>query len=75
MTDPIDYDVENGDNALGYFVMGNEEIVAELTNVTVYTSSYATPEPSTWAMMLIGLAGLGYVGYRHRQKLAGAASV
>lgn len=24
----------------------------------------ATPEPSTWAMMLIGFAGLGFVGYR-----------
>jgi hypothetical protein len=24
------------------------------------------PEPSTWAMMLIGFIGLGFVGYRHR---------
>jgi hypothetical protein len=24
----------------------------------------AVPEPSTWAMMLIGFAGLGYTGYR-----------
>jgi PEP-CTERM motif len=24
----------------------------------------AVPEPSTWAMMLIGFAGLGYAGYR-----------
>jgi hypothetical protein len=22
------------------------------------------PEPSTWAMMLLGFAGLGYVGFR-----------
>ena len=33
------------------------------------------PEPSTWAMMLLGFAGLGFVGYRQRQKLVGAASV
>jgi hypothetical protein len=33
------------------------------------------PEPSTWAMMLIGFAGLGYLGYRRRQTLADAASV
>jgi hypothetical protein len=28
----------------------------------------AVPEPSTWAMMLIGFAGLGLAGYRRRQK-------
>ncbi len=22
------------------------------------------PEPSTWAMMLVGFTGLGYLGYR-----------
>jgi PEP-CTERM motif len=35
----------------------------------------AIPEPSTWAMMLLGFVGLGFLGYRQRQKLAGAASV
>jgi len=34
----------------------------------------AVPEPSTWAMMLLGFAGLGFAGYRQRRKLAGAAS-
>jgi hypothetical protein len=24
----------------------------------------AVPEPSTWALMLLGFAGLGFVGYR-----------
>jgi hypothetical protein len=23
-----------------------------------------TPEPATWAMMLLGFAGMGFVGYR-----------
>ena len=35
----------------------------------------AVPEPSTWAMMVIGFAGLGYAGYRRRHKLAGLASL
>jgi hypothetical protein len=26
------------------------------------------PEPSTWAMMLLGFAGLGFAGYRHARK-------
>ena len=33
------------------------------------------PEPSTWAMMLLGFAGLGFVSYSQRRKLAGVASV
>jgi PEP-CTERM motif len=27
----------------------------------------AVPEPSTWAMMLVGFAGLGFAGYRSAQ--------
>jgi PEP-CTERM motif len=26
------------------------------------------PEPSTWAMMLLGFAGLGYAGYRRAKE-------
>ena len=26
------------------------------------------PEPSTWAMMLLGFAGLGFAGYRRAKK-------
>jgi hypothetical protein len=29
-----------------------------------------TPEPSTWAMMLLGFAGLGFAGYRSTRKAA-----
>jgi hypothetical protein len=28
----------------------------------------AVPEPSTWAMMLLGFAGLGFAGYRRTRK-------
>jgi hypothetical protein len=34
-----------------------------------------TPLPGTWTTMLIGLAGLGFVGYRHSKKLALLAAV
>jgi len=30
----------------------------------------ATPLPSTWGMMLLGLGVLGFIGYRHRRKRA-----
>jgi PEP-CTERM motif len=32
--------------------------------IAVRGSSSAAPEPSTWAMMAIGFAGVGYLGYR-----------
>jgi hypothetical protein len=31
-----------------------------------------TPEPSTWAMMIIGFAGLGYAGFRASKKKSAA---
>ena len=51
-------------NWQGAFPNGGEVIV----------STGIIPEPSTWAMMLLGLAGLGFASYRQRQRLAGAAS-
>jgi PEP-CTERM motif len=33
----------------------------------------AVPEPSTWAMMALGFAGLGFAGYRKRSGVPVAA--
>jgi PEP-CTERM motif len=33
----------------------------------------AVPEPATWAMMILGFAGIGYLAYRRRQGAALAA--
>jgi PEP-CTERM motif len=42
-----------------------------------YTSAggltVSTPEPSTWAMMILGFAGLGFAGYRSSRKATTAA--
>jgi hypothetical protein len=34
---------------------------------------FAAPEPSTWAMMVLGFAGLGFAGYRASRKAAAIA--
>ena len=33
----------------------------------------AVPEPSTWAMMILGFAGVGFMAYRRRNQVAVAA--
>ncbi len=37
------------------------------------TVAVAVPEPSTWAMLLIGFGAIGYAGYRSAQKKTAAA--
>jgi hypothetical protein len=44
---------------------GDQNVGNILDNVTLST---AVPEPSTWAMMLVGFAGLGLAGWRARRK-------
>jgi hypothetical protein len=38
-----------------------------IDNVTISTN---VPEPSTWAMMILGFMGVGFVAYRRKNKLA-----
>jgi hypothetical protein len=33
----------------------------------------AVPEPSTWAMMILGFAGIGFMAYRRRNQAAALA--
>ena len=44
--------------------MINASLALSLTN--------GVPEPSTWAMMLAGFAGLGFLAYRKRAAIAAA---
>ena len=44
------------------------------TDTPTYGFSFAVPEPSSWAMMLIGFAGLGYAGWRGASNRARARS-
>jgi hypothetical protein len=40
---------------------------AHADSFTLQIGPAAVPEPSTWAMMLLGFAGLGLAGWRHRR--------
>jgi hypothetical protein len=51
---------DNG-NVVGFYVNGAGATIGFFSKPLV---SAAIPEPSTWAMMLLGFAGLGFLGYR-----------
>ena len=59
-----------GDLAAGYYTVGILELASAEDPSFVFRfetplSQIANvPEPSTWAMMLLGFASLGYAGYR-----------
>ena len=57
--------------------VGAEQIVTvEAGNVEIATVAVAgaVPEPSTWAMMILGFAGVGFMAYRRRNQTASLAA-
>lgn len=44
----------------------NRDGINGLTDVTL-TLAAAAPEPSTWAMMILGFLGVGFMAYRRKQ--------
>jgi hypothetical protein len=37
---------------------------------TSFALSAAVPEPATWAMMILGFLGLGFLAYRRKDQMA-----
>ncbi len=72
------FTLANGDLVDLYSNGGNEPgvygVVVWADGAADYTSasglSLAAPEPSTWAMMVLGFASLGFAGYRASRKAA-----
>jgi hypothetical protein len=50
----------------GFINIGNRA----LTGQTPFPISSGVPEPSTWAMLLLGFAGVGFMAYRRKSKTA-----
>ena len=56
------------------FTTGTLAVInSQTSDLTAFEPS-AVPEPATWAMMLLGFAGLGVVGYRGSRKTAAFAA-
>jgi hypothetical protein len=72
----------NGTDSLAGFLFSSSAQIATITFVlpdapgynALDNFSYTTvPEPATWAMMLLGFAGLGFAGYRKAKSGAAIA--
>jgi hypothetical protein len=48
-------------------------IAISLDSTALSSAVSAVPEPSTWAMMLLGFAGVGFMGYRRRKSALAVA--
>ena len=55
-----------GELFLWYFDQNNGDNTEHIT-ATVSTVAGAVPEPATWAMMIIGFFGVGFMAYRRKQ--------
>ena len=77
LTGPVDHDIGGQEQTFGllqieylnlltgqYTHFANASLVP--THVTIGVA--AVPEPSTWAMMILGFAGIGFVAYRRKSK-------
>jgi hypothetical protein len=60
--------VNNGYYATALILDGNWPQNGALSQQMVVGLASGVPEPSTWAMMLTGFAGLGYAAFRRQQK-------
>jgi hypothetical protein len=50
---------------------GNVSFLSDVTGGSLdVTAVTAVPEPSTWAMMILGFGGIGFMAYRRRSKPA-----
>ena len=71
ITTPFMHTVDANDTQVGYYYLqiggSAEAIYANLATLTVSEHVGAVPEPSTWAMMLLGFAGVGFAAYRKKK--------
>jgi PEP-CTERM motif len=55
------------ENTIFVSVLPTSSNIPETGNVEIGLAVAPVPEPSTWAMMILGFAGIGFMGYRRRK--------
>jgi hypothetical protein len=67
------YNFKDTNNILSGWPGGSADETLPWSQIGDISFSSGVPEPATWAMMLMGFAGLGFIGYR-RAKTNGVAT-
>jgi PEP-CTERM motif len=67
----VGFGVNPGDTNVFGVAVATADVSLDYVANGVFASA---PEPSTWAMMIVGFAGLGFAGYRAWRKMATAAA-
>lgn len=69
---PFSYTSVAGDDNLGRFTFGADNLFLLSNTVTQTNPTFtaAVPEPSTWAMMILGFFGIGFLTYRRKNQMA-----
>jgi hypothetical protein len=60
----------SGNSGVIAFDDGGNPADADYDDLVVRFTVSAVPEPATWAMMVLGFAGIGFLTYRRKSKLA-----
>jgi hypothetical protein len=73
--DPLTVTINTGQNPIGYLLLAAHPTQQPnvFGNFTIDNLSFgvsAVPEPSTWAMMILGFAGIGFIAYRRKNAMA-----
>ena len=70
LTTPFDVAITGGITTYGYFTLSDVDPLSTYGYLDITNVSSAVPEPSTWAMLLLGFAGIGFMAYRRKSKPA-----
>jgi hypothetical protein len=66
--------IVNGFPTFSHLVNGHINFALSNQQPFTPTVTPAVPEPSTWAMMILGFAGVGFMAYRRRNQMASLAA-
>lgn len=76
ITNPVIYHPTAGQTATSSFIYeGSTYLFATIDTLSISGVASAVPEPSTWAMLLLGFAGVGFLTYRRSRQASPFGSI